>query len=595
MNTRRVLAGAGVVVAAVFEMTMLATLALFFHNIPLAHAMCIGASQAEYQRLFSQGGYAFIGTITDVHLDSTSTQNGMQTDSYTVKARVERAWNSKRGASTSFKSVVTHPAPASATGALTWIEDQPSPFAVGTHEAVFVWNNNGTLSSEEGGCSFNLHLNSQTGEATFIGQMRNWGFGEGDIPGNASDDWGTTAGTYCPRLSQTLVRGSSGNQVLELQKFLSDYYDIPPTTIQTGYFGRITQGYVIQFQKEQGLPSYGIAGSMTRAAIAKVCAGSNVSANFSASPTFGQAPISVTFNISGLDQYGSYSIEYGDGTSATVTANEGSRPADDPRSPLKHTYTAAGTYVAKLMSHPTGQTNCYDCAQTESSKILGTVTITITSKVTSGGSLYGTVTRVAGNCMPQVVMSGDTPSTSSCTRGPVSREILVYPEFQASDYIPTSQNVGSIYSYVFPSYSNTTLQFATPFTIDFYSITDAENSVLYFGDGSRQSCAPENGNRGSVCRITHRYTNAGRYVVELRDAKGNPLQRIPLYFPEGGIALVARTTSDANGAYRISVPPGRYAVYVQEGGSPYCGGTACHVIVGNEPLLHDIEINAASW
>jgi hypothetical protein len=88
-----------------------------------------------------------------------------------------------------------------------------------------------------------------------------------------TDDYGigTTSGTYCPQLFQTVVRGSSGNQVLELQKFLSDYYDIFPSTIQTGYFGRITQGYVIQFQKEQGLPSYGIAGSMTRAAIAKVC------------------------------------------------------------------------------------------------------------------------------------------------------------------------------------------------------------------------------------------------------------------------------------------------------------------------------------
>ncbi len=100
-----------------------------------------------------------------------------------------------------------------------------------------------------------------------------------------TDDYGTgaTSGTYCPRLSQTVVRGSSGNQVLELQKFLSDYYDIPPATIQTGYFGRITQSYVIRFQKEQGLPSYGIVGSMTRAAIARVC--SNISVSPPPSPT----------------------------------------------------------------------------------------------------------------------------------------------------------------------------------------------------------------------------------------------------------------------------------------------------------------------
>ncbi len=88
-----------------------------------------------------------------------------------------------------------------------------------------------------------------------------------------TDDYGTGSmlGTYCPQLFQTVLRGSSGSQVLELQKFLSDYYDISPTTIQTGYFGRMTQQHVAQFQKEQGLPAYGIAGSMTRAAIARIC------------------------------------------------------------------------------------------------------------------------------------------------------------------------------------------------------------------------------------------------------------------------------------------------------------------------------------
>jgi peptidoglycan hydrolase-like protein with peptidoglycan-binding domain len=71
---------------------------------------------------------------------------------------------------------------------------------------------------------------------------------------------------------------SYGGQVSELQKFLSDYYDIDPEEIVTGFFGRITQGYVQQFQRAQGLPSFGIAGSMTRATIAKVCT-SNTSTN----------------------------------------------------------------------------------------------------------------------------------------------------------------------------------------------------------------------------------------------------------------------------------------------------------------------------
>ncbi|MBI5456907.1 peptidoglycan-binding protein [Candidatus Kaiserbacteria bacterium] len=91
-----------------------------------------------------------------------------------------------------------------------------------------------------------------------------------------SDDYGTAdSANYCPKLSITMQRGardaSYGGQVSELQKFISDYYDIDPDEIVTGFFGRITQGYVQQFQREQGLPTFGIAGSMTRAAIAKVC------------------------------------------------------------------------------------------------------------------------------------------------------------------------------------------------------------------------------------------------------------------------------------------------------------------------------------
>lgn len=110
-------------------------------------------------------------------------------------------------------------------------------------------------------------------------------FGFAAVPALAqtADDYGVAnSGNYCPKLSITMQRGardvSYSGQVSELQKFLSDYYDIDPEEIVTGFFGRITQGYVQQFQREQGLPSFGIAGSMTRAAIAKVCS-SNTSNN----------------------------------------------------------------------------------------------------------------------------------------------------------------------------------------------------------------------------------------------------------------------------------------------------------------------------
>ncbi len=91
-----------------------------------------------------------------------------------------------------------------------------------------------------------------------------------------ADDFGdrSAAGNYCPALTMTLQRGardeSSSGQVTELQKFLSGYYDLAPEEIVTGYFGRITESYVIKFQQEQGLPAYGIVGALTRAKIARV-------------------------------------------------------------------------------------------------------------------------------------------------------------------------------------------------------------------------------------------------------------------------------------------------------------------------------------
>ncbi len=98
----------------------------------------------------------------------------------------------------------------------------------------------------------------------------------GDPSPECNDDYGiAAAGTYCPTLSITMQRGardvSTNNQVSELQKFLADYYNFDPNELVSGYFGRITQGYVIQFQKEQGLPSVGIAGQLTRGKIATVC------------------------------------------------------------------------------------------------------------------------------------------------------------------------------------------------------------------------------------------------------------------------------------------------------------------------------------
>ena len=90
---------------------------------------------------------------------------------------------------------------------------------------------------------------------------------------------------YCPALSQTLLFGMRDSQtiprgqVTELQKFLSDYYDLNPDTYVTGYFGRLTRDSVRRFQCErmnicsgtEATTGWGVVGPKTRGAIRNAC------------------------------------------------------------------------------------------------------------------------------------------------------------------------------------------------------------------------------------------------------------------------------------------------------------------------------------
>jgi peptidoglycan hydrolase-like protein with peptidoglycan-binding domain len=92
----------------------------------------------------------------------------------------------------------------------------------------------------------------------------------------------TGSSLYCPQLSQTLKRGMRDastyptGQVSELQNFLADYFDVNEQDVISGFFGRNTQRYVMNFQQKYGLPAYGIVGTLTRVKIAEVCTNQTV-------------------------------------------------------------------------------------------------------------------------------------------------------------------------------------------------------------------------------------------------------------------------------------------------------------------------------
>ena len=172
----------------------------------------------------------------------------------------------------------------------------------------------------------------------------------------------------CPQILRQLSQGTSGEDVRGLQAYLG--------VSQTGYFGPMTASAVAQFQSSEGISQVGAVGPQTRAAFARRCGGGNT-AGFSAAPTSGAAPLSVTFRASAGDET-SVSIDFGDGSArgqASVdSTNAGYRT-------ITHTYTKQGTYTATAyksdgMCGLYGGTNC--------TKVAGSVRITV------GGSTSNT-------------------------------------------------------------------------------------------------------------------------------------------------------------------------------------------------------------
>lgn len=154
----------------------------------------------------------------------------------------------------------------------------------------------------------------------------------------------------CGALSRTISVGSRGDDVQSLQEFLRGEGFLSANA--TGFFGSMTAQAVAKWQASQGVPSVGSVGPMTRERIKIWCGGTVENAQrFSATPTSGAGPLSVTFNT-WLSAFRvntiSYTIDYGDGSSGK--AADCYAPADGCLSPGQnsHTYTADGTYTATL-------------------------------------------------------------------------------------------------------------------------------------------------------------------------------------------------------------------------------------------------------
>ncbi len=69
------------------------------------------------------------------------------------------------------------------------------------------------------------------------------------------------------KLSRTLKKGESGDEVRKLQEFLSQFTDIYPEGLITGYYGALTESAIKKLQEKHGIETVGNVGPKTLAKI----------------------------------------------------------------------------------------------------------------------------------------------------------------------------------------------------------------------------------------------------------------------------------------------------------------------------------------
>src|SRR3990167_57726 len=121
---------------------------------------------------------------------------------------------------------------------------------------------------------------TQSQISAIVGLLRSFGADEGTIENVNAALTGTGTSvppvppgiTLCPRISNTLYRGSSDSwtkgEVSILQLFLRQSYPELPVT---GYFGVLSEEAVVRFQSQYGISAVGIVGPETSKKIASLC------------------------------------------------------------------------------------------------------------------------------------------------------------------------------------------------------------------------------------------------------------------------------------------------------------------------------------
>ena len=163
--------------------------------------------------------------------------------------------------------------------------------------------------------------------------------------------------SFCPvpTIIKNLTVGSRGNEVSSLQQYLigEGFLDLEGGG-PTGYFGALTKGAVISWQRVNNVwPITGFFGPVSRAKLVELCGRVNpngITINSVSGPT------SLTINQTGTwsvnatapaDAGLMYSVDWGDNYSPTTGAKVSS-PTVSQTATFTHSYSYAGTYTVRI-------------------------------------------------------------------------------------------------------------------------------------------------------------------------------------------------------------------------------------------------------
>ena len=237
----------------------------------------------------------------------------------------------------------------------------------------------------------------------------------------------------CSDIKHSLALGSSGAEVSALQQFLINE-DLLSDTASTGFFGKITQKAVRQWQIQNNIVAsssvvasgYGMVGPKTRTAIVNQCVNqqqlysAGTTRILHADSTAGKVPFTVIFSLNaaaGTVSTQNYSIEFGDGEIGTLQAT----------SSVQHTFTAPGLFTVRLSGcDPKMDLFCRDVT-------VDTLPIRVTGIAKTGGTVNLTATPQKGTSIRLVrfvftdtVIRSDPDGTYSLDFGD-NTNILLHP------------------------------------------------------------------------------------------------------------------------------------------------------------------------